>query len=140
MSIFNSNQSPVLHTLRVSRTKKVGLLAKEKRWRNQRDEVRISASGTMLQPMPTNDFDDLISAPIGGSRGHNPVEIGIDQNLLGFENQDLSRMNWGDEEFVGAHAPEVPVETVGKESTGKLFRLYPATSYLRRLRLSTTQR
>ena len=94
----------------------------------------------MIQQVPTNAFDEFISTPIGGGRGHIPAEIGIDENLLGFENQDLSTMNWGDEEYAGVHAPEVPVETVGKESTGKLLRSYPATSYLRRLRLSTTQR
>ena len=73
---------------------------------------------TVMQHISNNYFEDLIRAPIGG-RGRIPVDIGLDEGALTFENPDLSSFTFGDEEYAGAVAPEAPVEPVGKECTGR---------------------
>ena len=75
----------------------------------------------MQQPFPNSDFDELIKAPIGG-RGNLAGEIPLDDQLLTFENQDLSSFSFGDEYYATGTAVEVPQEAIGKESTGKLFQ------------------
>ena len=75
-----------------------------------------------MQHLPGSDFDDFVKSPLGG-RGHIPADIGFEENALTIENQDLSSFTFGDEEYVSAQAPEVPVESTGKESTGKFTHL-----------------
>jgi hypothetical protein len=88
----------------------------------ERLQVTRKPGGATMHHLPTSDFDDLIGAPIG-ERGHLSVEIGLDEGVPSFENQDLSSFTFGDEEFAGIQSSEVLVESVGKESTGKFMHI-----------------